>query len=83
MSADHDDQTPGQKILEEIAAIPAIWFSHLRFVRNSMSFCELRGFTYHQLVVEAALTVALIRGNAGATTTQKGRVTNDGGQSKL
>jgi hypothetical protein len=24
MSTDHDDRTPGQKILEEIAAIPAI-----------------------------------------------------------
>ena len=43
MSADHDDRTPGQKILEEIATIPAIWFSHLRFLRNSMSFASCAG----------------------------------------
>jgi hypothetical protein len=57
MSADHDDRTPSQKILEEIAAIPAILVLPPEIFTQLDELCELRGFTHHQLVVEAALSL--------------------------
>ena len=57
MSADHDDRTPSQKILEEIAAIPAILVFPPEIFTQLDELCELRGFTHHQLVVEAALSL--------------------------
>jgi hypothetical protein len=57
MSADHDDRTTGQKILEEIAAIPAILAFPPEIFTQLDELCELRGFTHHQLVVEAALSL--------------------------
>jgi hypothetical protein len=57
MSIDHDDRTPGQKILEEIAAIPAILAFPPEIFTQLDELCELRGFTHHQLVVEAALSL--------------------------
>ena len=57
MSADHDDRTTGQKILEEIATIPAILAFPPEIFAQLDELCELRGFTHHQLVVEAALSL--------------------------
>ena len=53
MSADHDDRTTGLKILEEIAAIPAILAFPPEIFAQLDELCELRGFTHHRLVVEA------------------------------
>jgi len=53
MSAEHDRQAKGKRIMAEIVAIPAILAFPPEVYAQLDQLCELRGFTHHQLVGEA------------------------------
>src|ERR1700722_9777042 len=55
MSTDPARQTDGEKVMAEIGAIRAILAFPAEIFAQLDELCELRGFTHHQLVVEAAL----------------------------
>src|ERR1700686_2049864 len=53
MSTDPERHTGGERMMAEIAAIPAILAFPPEIFGQLTELCELRGFTHHRLVVEA------------------------------
>src|ERR1700688_764148 len=53
MSTDPERHTGGERMMAEIAAIPAILAFPPEIFAQLDELCELRGFTHHRLVVEA------------------------------